>query len=297
MPSNLVLIVSIVLYALVTYGLTEVFRKHRRIGAAFIILSFFTFPWWAQNRDSWFEWVKILSVLLPMVVVSFMRIAEFENKQGKIWSFIRKPWTLWFAFFILALNIFEASLRDWEFHNYSNALSGFVLIATIPLVGKYWRVEKECCGDLIVDFAAGWCFLYTTWNAAFLLGCIPDEFAGGLAILIACELYSLLKRPDLYIMGRIYTLSIFVVQLSVFDVFPWMDSSHWFNQSVVNVWGLLNLIFAVGYLFWYLWQIYQKRAGRSFRHPASAPEGVFTAEEKRKSLSGFSTNFYYHQKV
>ncbi len=295
MNQNLIIIISIIIYALITYILTEIFRRNRKIGAAFILLSFLSFPLWANNRDSWFEWAKILSVLIPMILVSFIRIAHYENKKGKVWDFLKKPWTLWILFFVLALNITEASFRDWEFGNLFNALSGFILVITIPFVPKFWRIEKKCCGDLIVDFPIGWCFLYTTWNAAFLYACIPDEFAGGLAILIACELYSILGRHDLYIMGRIYTLAIFVVQLAIFDVFPFMDSSHWFNQQIVNMWGIINLILSVMYLFWYNWQMYTNKCNKSFRHPASAPEGVFTKEEEIKSLSGKCAKFYYHQ--
>ncbi|GIQ91957.1 hypothetical protein KIPB_015456, partial [Kipferlia bialata] len=59
-------------------------------------------------------------------------------------------------------------------------------------------------------------------------------FAGGLAILIACEMYSLLGRHDLYLMGRIFTLCLFVTQLALTDVLPWLDSSHWANPTLAQ---------------------------------------------------------------
>ena len=294
-PSNLTLVMSIVVYAIATFALTELFRRNRKIGFAFILLSLCSFPLWAENRDSWFEWAKILSVLLPMVVVSLMRFAVYEQKQGAFWELFKQPWTLWFLFFILALNITEASVHEWRIGNVWNALSGFCLIITIPFAGKYWRVETETCGDLIVDFPLGWCFLYTTWNAEFLFACIPDEFAGGLAILIACELYSVLGRHDLYIMGRIYTLAIFVAQLGMTDVFPFMDSSHWYDADIATAWGVINLILSVVYVFWYLWQLDSGRCQRSFRHPASAPAGIFTAEQQQASISGWRAKFYFHK--
>ncbi|BDY05250.1 DUF5692 family protein [Ferrimonas sp. YFM] len=294
-PSNLTLIVSIIVYAAVTYALTEVFRRYRYLGFAFIVGSLCTFPLWAENRDTWFEWAKIFSVLVPMVVVSLMRIAVYEKKQGPFWEIFKKPWTLWFLFFILALNITEASIHDWQLGNPWNALSGFCLVLTIPFVGKFWRVEDKTCGDLIVDFPLGWCFLYTTWNAAFLFGCIPDEFAGGLAILIACELYSVFGRHDLYIMGRIYTLAIFVVQLGLTDVFPFMDSSAWANPELATWWGIINLALSVAYVFWYNWQMYTGGCDTKFRHPASAPQGVFTDKERQDSIGGFWSHLYFHR--
>jgi hypothetical protein len=230
-------------YALVAFALTEVCRRSRRLAAAFIILSLCTFPLWADNRDSWFEWAKIFSVLLPMVVVGFMLIAVFEERQG-----------------------------------------------------TFWHIEKITCGDLIVDFPLGWCFLYTTWNAAFLLGCIPDEFAGGLAILIACELYSVLGRHDLYLMGRIYTLAFFVIQLGTTNVLPFMDSSSWANQVFVDNWGLFNIACGVGYVTWYNWQMYTGDSVKTFRHPASAPKGIYSEVEIEQANSGFGSRFYFHKK-
>lgn len=295
-PSNFSIIVSIIIYALVTFALTEVCRRHRKFAAGLIILSLFTAPLWGANRDSWFEWAKICSVLIPMVVVGFMRIAVYDDKKGSFWELFKKPWAMWFLFFILALNITEASIRDWEFGNYMNALTGFILVLTIPFAGKYWRVETRTCGDIITDFPIGWCFLYTTWNAAFLLGCIPDEFAGGLAILIACELYSIFGRHDLYIMGRIYTLAFFVIQLGTTDVIPAMDSSAWFNQTVVDNWGLFNIACGVVYVFWYNWKMHTGDCDRAFRHPATAPEDVFTPEEVANADKGIFAKFYYHKK-
>ena len=295
-PSNITIIIAIIVYALIAFALTEVCRRYRKIGAAFIILSLFTCPLWAANRDNWFEWAKIISVLLPMVIVGFMRIAVFEKKQGAFWEIFKNPWTLWFLFFVLALNITEASIRDWQFGNYMNSLTGFILVLTIPFVGKFWRVEKITCGDLIVDFPLGWCFLYTTWNAAFLLGCIPDEFAGGLAILIACELYSLFGRHDLYIMGRIYTLAFFVIQLATTDVLPFMDSSAWANQMFVDNWGLFNIVCGAVYITWYNWQMYTGKCDQKFRHPATAPAGIYADTEVANADAGFCSRFYFHNK-
>ena len=112
MSTNMVLILFIICYTALTLGLTEFFRRHIRIAAVFFILSLFTFPLWAGNRHSWFEWVKICSVLLPTALLGFARIANFENREGKFWSALKKPWILWFFYGIIFLYITEASLRD-----------------------------------------------------------------------------------------------------------------------------------------------------------------------------------------
>jgi hypothetical protein len=294
-PSNITIIISIIVYAFVTYALTEVFRRYRKIGAAFIILSLLTCPLWATNLNTWFSWAKIVSVLVPMVIVGFMRIAVYEDKKGPFWEIFKKPWALWFLFFILALNITEASIRDWEFGNYMNSLAGVCLILTIPFVGKFWRIETKTCGDLIADFPLGWCFLYTTWNAAFIFGCIPNKFAAGLAILIACELYSLFGRHDLYLMGRIYTLAFLVTQLATTGVLPFMDSSAWFSQNVTDMWGIFNIVCGVLYVIWYNWQMYTGACDRKFRHPATAPAGVFSDDEVANADTGIFARLYFHR--
>ncbi len=277
-PTNTTLIIGIIVYTFFTLGLTELFRRKPKLGAIVFILAPLTFPLWAENRDSWFEWAKILSVLLPTAVLGFNRWANYYKPEGKIWDILRSKGFLWFFFGILALNITEASLRDWELGNYLNALTGFILVLTIPFADKFWRFDKVNFGELIVDFGKGWCLLYTTWNAAFIYGAIPDEFALGFAILIAAEVYSFAGRPDLYIMARVYTLAIFVLHLGCFDIPAIMDSSAWYNADVVHYWGVINIIFAVGYVIWYNWQMHSGKAEKSFRHPKSSPEAQLAAE-------------------
>ncbi|MBL8968042.1 MAG: hypothetical protein JNG85_13630 [Spirochaetaceae bacterium] len=268
-----ILVGLIVLYAAATLGLTELFRRKMKAAAVILILSLFTFPLWAEHRDSWFEWAKILSVLLPTALLNFARIANFEDRKGKVWELLKGPWLLWFFYGMLFVNITEAALRDWQLGFYGNAIAGFALNATIPFAPKFWRFDRRERGDLIVDFPMGWCLLYTTWNACFLFGSIPDEFAGGLAILLAAEFYSLVRRSDLYIMGRVYTLALFVLQLGCFDVLPGMDSSHWANPVLANYWGLANAALGFGYILWYNWQMHTGRCDRVFRNPKTAPLG------------------------
>ena len=272
--TNVIIILSIVVYAAITLGRTEFFRRHIRIAAVFFTLSLFTFPLWAGNRDSWFEWVKIISVLVPTAMLGFARIANFENRQGKFWNIFKGKWILGFFYGILFLNITEASLRDWQLGNYFNCLSGFLLNLTIPFIGKFWRFDKKERGDLIVDFPQAWCFLYTSWNACFIFAAIPDEFAGGFAILIAAEFYSLIRRPDLYVMARVYTLALFVLHMGTINVLPFMNTTAWYNPVIVKWWGIANLVFGAVYVMWYNWQMYTGKCDAKFRHPKSAPDST-----------------------
>ncbi len=79
-------------------------------------------------------------------------------------------------------------------------------------------------------------------------------FASSLCILLAPEIWMIAKkRTDLWLMGRIYTLAIHILIRSSYDIFtPLMDSTLWYNESVLYFWGVLNLVLHSVYLvFWF----------------------------------------------
>jgi hypothetical protein len=172
---------------------------------------------------------------------------------------LKKKWPLWILYFVLLLNIAEAVKQDFELHNYYNAIAGLILNLTIPLPTKHWRIGKNdgknSFAELIADLPLAWCLLYVTWNAAFVYGENTTFFASSVCILIAPEIWMLIrKRTDLWLMGRIYTLAIHILIRSSYDIFtPLMDSTLWFNESVLYYWGLSNLVLHIVYLvFWAL---------------------------------------------
>lgn len=239
--------------------LVEIMRKHYRFAAIFWLLSLLTFPLWDSQLDGWFRWVKTLSVLLPTaIIVGIARIANFENKEGW-WKFFKRDWVLWSLYGVLGLNILEASLKDLALGNYFNAISGFILIITIPLFKskkskkRGWAFSKDKPGDLLAYTDPMWNFLYTTWNIAFVFGENPGFAASSLCILLAAEVYPIIKkRPELYVTARIYTLAIHILIRSTYDIFtPLMDSSQFANDTAVYYWGLINLVLHVPYFFYF----------------------------------------------
>lgn len=255
-------LVSMPIYIILLMLAVEFMRKHYKFAAVFWVVSLLTFPLWQYNLDGWFRWVKTLSVLLPTAfVVGFARIAQFERREGW-WKAFRKDWALWFLYGILGLNILEASLKDFELGNWFNGISGLILIVTIPLVksakGKKigWKISDEKPGDLIAYTDAIWNFLYTTWNIAFVYAEHPGYAASSLCILLAAELYPVIKRrPELYVQARVYTLAIHILIRATYDIFtPVMDSSAFANENVVYWWGLINFVLHVPYLFWYFYK-------------------------------------------
>ena len=242
--------------------IVEIMRKNYRFAAIFWILALFTFPLWGDQLDGWFHWVKTFSVLLPTaLVVGISRIAHFENKKGW-WTFFKKDWVLWSLYGVLGLNILEASLKDLALGNYFNAISGFILIVTIPLFKskrskkRGWAFSKDKPGDLLAYTDPMWNFLYTTWNIAFVYAENPGFAASSLCILVAAELYPILKgRPELYVTARIYTLATHILIRATYDIFtPLMDSTQFASDTVVYYWGVINIILHVPYLFYFFYR-------------------------------------------
>ena len=252
-------VISMSAYILVLLGIVEIMRKNYKFAAIFWILTLFTFPLWSDQLDGWFRWAKTLSVLLPTaLIVGFGRIANHEKRKG-FWRFFRKDWVLWSLYAVLFLNIAEATLKDFTTGNYFNGIAGVILCATIPLFklnGKEtgaWQFGDKKPGDLLVFTPHAWNFLYTTWNLAFVFGENPGFFASSFCILMAAELYPILKkRPELYVTARVYTLATHILIRATKDIFePLMDSSSWANDKVLYYWGLINFILHVPFLFWY----------------------------------------------
>lgn len=249
--------------------IVSVMRKHYKFANWFWILSLLTFPLWLMGGvEGWFRWAKILSVILPTIFVGFIRIAAYEKRQGKFWEALQKDWVLWVVYGVLFLNIMEATIKDATMGNTFNALCGFLLCVTIPYAPKFWKISSQKHGDLIAYTTVAWNFLYTTWNAGFVYAETPQYFASSLCILIAAELYPIIKRrPELYIIARVYTLATHLLIRAIFpNLFPTlMDATAWFNPDVMKYWGIINFILIVPYVFWHMWQLHTGKSDVSFR--------------------------------
>ena len=227
-------------------------RKHYKFANYFWIGSLLTFPLWLMGGVvGWFRWAKILSVIIPTIIVGFARVANNEENPNKFYRFFKGKWTLKFFYGILFLNILEATLKDFGLGNYTNAIVGVILCITIPLPMKYWEMSKDKVGDLLAYTTIGWNALYTTWNMCFVYGESPNYFSASLCILLAAEIYPIIKkRPELYITARIYTLAAHLLIRAIFPtmLLTMMDSTVWYNDNVKVIWGAINIAFGLVYL-------------------------------------------------
>lgn len=266
-------IVSMSVYILFLYLFLEYTREKQSFYKWFFIFSLLSIPLWFINLDSWFRWAKTISVLIPICFVSFVRISN-DGSHDSVMNSLKKKWPLWILYFILMLNILEATTGDFERGNYFNAIAGLILCITIPLPTKHWRIGnndgKHSFAELIADLPLAWCLLYVTWNAAFVYSENTTFFASSLCILIAPEIWMFVhKRTDLWLMGRIYTLAVHILIRASFDIFtPVMDSTTWYNADVLYYWGAINLVLHVVYLAY--WMFYLRSKPYVIKHSAEA---------------------------
>jgi hypothetical protein len=255
-------------YIALLIAIVATMRKYYRFASWFWVAALLTFPLWLNSVDGWFRWAKTLSVLLPTILVGFARVSSYEKRTGKFWEFIQKDWVMWFLYAVLFLNIMEATIKDFTMGNIYNGMAGFLLCVTIPFPMKFWKIGTEKHGDLIVFTTAAWNFLYTTWNGCFVFAETGAFFASSICILVAADLYAMIKRrPELYVTARVYTLATHILlRATVPQIFPaLMDATTWHNPVVLKYWGIANLIIMVPYVFWYLWQLHTGKAETSFR--------------------------------
>ncbi len=247
-------------YFLLLLGIIEIMRRKYHFSHYLWLASLITIPLWIGSVVGWFRWFKMLSVLIPVIILGFARIANYDKKKS-FWKLFQGPWVLYFFYAVINLNILEATVKDFSLGHYFNVIPGLILIFTVPWPKKYWEISKGKYGDVLAYTTIRWSLLYTIWNACFVYGESPAYFFSSCCILMAAVVYPILKgKPELYMTSRIYSL---ITHLIIRAVMPGMflkvmDASAVFNENVLTGWGLVNTVLAVAYFIWY---IREMRAG------------------------------------
>ncbi len=280
--SLLSIFVSMSVYMLFLYLFLEYSREKQGFYTWFSVLALCSIPLWFLNLDSWFRVVKTISILIPLLFFSFVRIAN-DGKHNNKFATLRKKWPFWVLYAILILNILEAMIQDISSLNYFNAICGLILIITIPLPTNHWYVGKNDgkngFAEILADLPIAWCLLYVTWNAAFVYGENITFFASSLCILIIPQIWMFFKkRVDLWLMGRVYTLAVHLLIRASYDIFtPIMDSSAWYSSQFLSTWGLVNLGLHVLYLGYWFFKYRNKNYVLKYSEKYYENKGVINA--------------------
>lgn len=226
-----------------------------------IILTIFVWPTTAApgneyGTGTWFNWVKTYLALAGCL--GFMAIRYIP-------SLAKKKWILWFPPAILALNILEACIRDFQVFSYGvwegayidhlwvmsgpwnimNGIAGLLnIVAICGWTGIF--VSKDKSKDMIwPDMIWAWIIAYDLWNFAYTYNCIADHsFYCGLALLLSCTIPTFFIKKGAWLQHRAHTLALwimFVMTVPAFaDRIAPVPTTH--NPTAFFVVSLLSLL-------------------------------------------------------
>ena len=251
-----------VLVVAVLIGLSELTRVSKKAGIALfivlpVILTIFVWPHTAtagSSTGSWFHWVKVYSALAGCI--GFMALRYIPR-------FARNRYWLMFPAAILAINILEAVIRDFEVYgldgmhdgvlmvggpwNIMNGVAGILNIVTIcGWAGIYIAQDRRGSRTMIwPDMLWFWIVAYDLWNFAYVYNAVGDHaFYAGAALLISCTIPAFFLTKGSWLQHRAQTLAFWMmftmavpafVGTSMFAVGSSHDPAALFTMSAISL--------------------------------------------------------------
>ena len=201
-----------------------------------LVLTIFVWPTTAApgneyGTGNWFNWVKTYSAVAGCL--GFMAICYIPGLKDKKFAFYFPP-------IILALNILEAVLRDFQCFSYGafkgeyinelwvmsglwnimNGIAGLLNIITIcGWTGIF--VSKGKRKDMMwPDMIWPWIIAYDLWNFAYTYNCIADHsIYCGLALLLSCTIPAFVIKRGMWLQHRAQTLALWIMFIMTFPTF------------------------------------------------------------------------------
>ena len=246
------------------FAVNEFTRRFKWVGfTAFVVLPIVLSVMWftvfsGTTYKDWFHLAKVYSSTAGCIGFWCIRFVHGTNKKtGKDWKLSEKKWALCFPPLILAINILEACVRDFQVGqmaitvpkavdgllvfsgpwNYMNGIAGLLNIITITgwfgiTIRK--QTKKDGGRDMIwPDMLWFWIIAYDLWNFTYTYNCIPSHsWYAGLALLIAPTLCAFTVGKGAWLQHRAQTLAIWCMFAQTFPSF--LDSSKYMVQSSFN---------------------------------------------------------------
>lgn len=193
-----------------------------------IILTIYVWPKTAApgnkyGTGTWFNWVKTYSALAG--AVGFMAIRYIP-------SLAKKKWILVFPAAILAINILEACIRDFQVYSFGLWNGGYV--NNLWMMSGPWNIMNGIAGILNIlticgwlgikisnskskdmiwpDMIWAWIIAYDLWNFAYTYNCISDHsFYCGVALLLSCTIPAFFIIKGAWLQHRASTLALWIM--------------------------------------------------------------------------------------
>jgi len=175
------------------------------------------------GTGTWFNWVKTYSALAG--VTGFMAIRYIP-------SLAKRKWILVFPAAILAINILEACIRDFQVYSFGlweggyvdnlwtmsgpwNIMNGIAGILNILTICGWFGIviSKSKSKDMIwPDMIWAWIIAYDLWNFAYTYYCISDHsFYCGVALLLSCTIPAFFIVKGAWLQHRASTLALWIM--------------------------------------------------------------------------------------
>lgn len=284
------------LLVLVALFLFNEFSRRSKIGAfiSFIILpAILTGLWFTllkgRTYTDWFHLAKVYSALAGCIGFWFIRHYKKRDAEGNVlWKLSEKKWILIFPPLILAVNILEAVVRDFQIGNlglqkemfegqmlmsgswnYMNGIAGLLNIITITgWFGICIRrvTKKDKSQDMLwPDMLWFWIIAYDLWNFSYTYNCLPGHaWYCGLALLLAPTLCTFTLGKGAWLQHRAHTLAVWCMFAQTFPLFQ--DQGKYsvastYNETIYTIVGVLALLSNVAVLVYMLYKM--KKTGRN----------------------------------
>lgn len=239
------------------FAVNEFTRRFKWVGfAAFVVLPIVLSVMWftvlnGTAYKDWFHLAKVYSSTAGCIGFWCIRFVHGTSKKaGKPWKLSEKKWALCFPPLILAINIVEACVRDFQVGatypvltkvleegtknnffslfggswNYMNGIAGILNIITITgwfgiCVRK--KSNKDGSRDMLwPDMLWFWIIAYDLWNFAYTYNCLSNHaWYCGLALLIAPTLCAFTVGKGAWLQHRAQTLAIWCMFAQTFPMF------------------------------------------------------------------------------
>jgi hypothetical protein len=175
------------------------------------------------GTGTWFNWVKTYSALAG--ITGFMAIRYIP-------SLAKRKWILVFPAAILAINILEACIRDFQVYSFGlweggyvdnlwtisgpwNIMNGIAGILNILTICGWFGIviSKSKSKDMIwPDMIWAWIIAYDLWNFAYTYNCIADHsFYCGVALLLSCTIPAFFIKKGAWLQHRASTLALWIM--------------------------------------------------------------------------------------
>lgn len=147
-------------------------------------------------------------------------------------SLQKKKWALALPAIILAVNILEAAIRDFEIYSYGLTQGG--IVDNLWTISGPWNIMNGIAGLLNIITICGWCGIfiskdktkdmiwpdmiwawiiaYDLWNFAYTYNCISDHsIYCGAALLLACTIPTFFIKKGAWLQHRAQTLALWIM--------------------------------------------------------------------------------------